>query len=273
MSERFAKHLALPKLVAAMVVGSALLPAAHAETSLGLGLGRAPDYLGSDDFVSVPLPSFTFEFAGTKITNNNLGVEVDVSSKLGAGEGISFGPIVRYDLGRNDGDKVHDSVVRLTTPIKAAAEVGGFLEVARPLGSSAAGLLGSARISLTQGLRGGHEGTLVETSVGVVKLTGPWTIGGALQANFGSETYENAFFGVSEADAIASGLDTYEAKGGLRDAGFSAFASYAISEHLSVDMVASATKLSSNTAHSPLVRERGADLQPFVGLGVTYVFL
>jgi MipA family protein len=255
---------------AAGLVLSATAPMVQAETTVGLAAISVPDYIGSDVRIVAPVPSFSFDLGKVSIKSNGLGVEANVAGLLGSTGPLSYGPILRYDTGRNDGSKVDDPVVALTKAVKAAPEVGGFVELALPLGES--GLLGQARVSVVKGLGNGHQGTLVESSLGLGGRSGSWSYGGQITAAWGSDSYQNAYFGVSAADSAATGLAAYTADGGLRDTGISTFVSYAVNDRFSVDLVAGFSRLASDAADSPLVAQRGKREQTFVGLGVSYAF-
>lgn len=246
-----------------------LAPLAHAEGSIGLALGAAPDYVGSDDFTAVPFPSFTFNFGKVEVRSNGLGVEVNLG---GRGVLTGWGPILRYDLGRNDGDRVDDSVVALTAPVKGSLELGGFIEAAFPLGQSTNPTLLTARLSVVQGLDGGHAGVLAEASVDVLRTTGDWTLGASVNVTATDGDYADAYFSVSASDAAATGLARYDAAGGVRDVGVSVFASYALNDRWSLDLLAGYSELVGDAADSPLVRDRGDKGQPFLALGATWRF-
>lgn len=243
---------------------------------VGLGIGTAPDYLGSDDLVATPLPSFAFSLGRLNVQNNLLGIEVDIRPGFPAsasGQAIfAYGPILRYDSGRNDGTKVEDPVVALTTPVDGTVELGGFVEATVPvaMGGGAPALM-TARLSVVQALDS-HEGATADVSLGVVKPLGRWTLGGGVAATWADGDYTSAFFDVSSADAAATGLPAYAASGGLLDVGVSLFASYAVSEHWAVDALAGYTLVEGDAADSPIVAERGRAGQPFAGLGLTYRF-
>ncbi len=243
---------------------------------VGLGLGAAPDYLGSDDLVATPLPSFAFSLGRLNVQNNLLGVEIDIRPGFQAPPStaaiIAYGPIIRQDLGRNDGSKVEDPVVALTTPVKSTLELGGFFEATFPLaaGGDAPTLL-TARVSVVQAVEN-HEGATLDLSVGVVRPIGRWTLGGGIAATIADGDYTRAYFNVSAADAAKTGLAPYESAGGLLDVGLSLFASYAVNDHWSVDALAGYTVVVGDAADSPIVAERGRAEQPFAGLGVSYRF-
>jgi outer membrane scaffolding protein for murein synthesis (MipA/OmpV family) len=239
---------------------------------VGLGIGMAPDYLGSDDLVATPLPSFAFSLGRMNVQNNLLGVEIDVRPGFPApasGEPfLAYGPILRYDSGRNDGSKVEDPVVALTTPVDATGELGVFVEATVPVLGSA---LLTARFAVVQALSS-HEGATADISVGMVTQRGPWTLGGGVAATWADGDYTSAFFDVSPTDAAKTGLPVYSASGGLLDVGLSLYASYAVSERWSVDALAGFTMVEGDAADSPLVADRGRAEQPFAGLGLTYRF-
>jgi outer membrane scaffolding protein for murein synthesis (MipA/OmpV family) len=257
--------------------GSAQTPS-KGEASVGLALGVAPDFPGSRDLTFAPFPSLQFGIGSIEIRSNGLGIEANVAAATGLdtwGAGtVGFGPILRYDLGRNDATDVSDAVVALLAPVRAAPEVGGFVEAAYPISRSGTGapVLLTARVSVVQGLGDGHGGILADASLGLVRPSGRWTLGGALTVTASDGDYMQSYFGVSAADAVASGLPTYRAKGGIRDIGGTLFASYAVDARWSVDLVAGYSALVGDAADSPIVRQRGQTGQTFVAIGVTRRF-
>jgi outer membrane scaffolding protein for murein synthesis (MipA/OmpV family) len=250
------------------------------EGRFGLGVGYGPDYLGSDDYRAIPLPNFAFTLGTLEIQNNLLGVEINVRPGFPAPRTgratVAYGPILRYDFGRNDIDTVDDPVVALTEPVDATPQVGGFIEATIPLGGGGEGR-GGAPALLTSRLSvlyatSSYNGTVAQASVGVVRPMGSWTLGGGVAATVADGNYTGAYFGVSAADAAATGLPAYSAGGGLLDVGVSLFASYRISESWSVDGLAGYTVLLGDAADSPLVEDRGQAGQAFAGLGLTWRF-
>lgn len=162
----------------------------------------------------------------------------------------------------------------LMAPVKASFEAGAFVDTTVPIQSNGGGepTLVLARLSVVQGLDGGHEGILAEAALGVLKPLGKWTIGGGVTLAAGDGDYTNAFFGVSAADAAVTGLSPYAAGGGLRDAGVAVFTSYAVNDRLSVDLTTSYNKLLGDAADSPVVVERGTADQVFAAIGLTWQF-
>jgi outer membrane protein len=246
------------------------------EGRVGLGVGMAPDYLGSDDMVAIPLPSFAFSIGEIPIQNNLLGVEIDIRPGFPApprGQAVfAYGPILRYDSGRNDGTTVEDPVVALTTPVPGTPEIGGFLEATLPLARGEGGpVLLTARLAILQATQS-HEGGTADLSVGLVRPMGRWTLGGGVAATWADGDYTQAFFDVSAVDAAATGLPAYTASGGLLTAGGSLFLAYALTEAWSVNLLTGYTLVTGSAADSPLVTDRGQPQQVFAGLGLNFRF-
>ncbi len=183
-----------------------------------------------------------------------------------------MGAIFRFDPGRGDLFKVRDKVVRRLHRIDAAAEAGGFVEATLPLSSngSDAPTMVTARVSAVQGFSGGHDGALIEGSMGVIIPADAWTLGGSVTTSFIDRAYANAYYGVTGPDAVASRLKRFTAGSGFRDVGVGVFANRPVSDRLSVGGVASYTCIVGEAARSPVVGVRGSRDQFFVGLTLTY---
>jgi MipA family protein len=248
---------------------SSQIQANAAELSAGLGVAYAPDYQGSDDYIAVPLPSFELGSEGFSLKSNGLGVEAD----LVPWEALEAGPIVRYDMGRDN--DVKDNIVSLLPEIDGSVEVGGFVGAGLPLRilglNSDAVLL--ARLSAMQGLEGGHEGAVFEGSVGLLApVSEQLTLISTVSSSYMSDDYADSHFGVSAAGNAASGLAIYEAEAGFKDVGFTLAASYKWDESWSAQIIGNYTRLVGNAADSPIVDDRGSANQTFFGVALGYQF-
>ena len=92
------------------------------------------------------------------------------------------------------------------------------------------------------------------------------------RARFASAKYNRKFFGIDAAEAAASGLPQYRAKGGLRALGVSAGAYYPLGERWGLFGSLGYDRLMNSAAESPLTRQRGSRDQLSAGLALTYVF-
>ncbi len=231
---------------------------------MGLGVGTAPDYIGSDDYTVIPFPNFELSYAGYALRSSRLGVEADLVGITG----LDAGPIIRYDRGRSS--SVDDSVVALLPEVDGSIELGGFVGAGLPL--SVIGLDNSSiitgRVEYLQGLGGGHEGATIGASVGLVSpVTDSLTLISSLSTTYMSGSYADSYFDISAAGSAASGLSVFDADNGFRDVGITFVANYELNENWSVNGVGSFTRLIGDAAASPIVAERGSSNQFLGGLG------
>jgi outer membrane scaffolding protein for murein synthesis (MipA/OmpV family) len=235
---------------------------------IGLGVGAAPDYLGSNDYTVIPFPNFDLRYGQYGVRSSRLGIEADV---VGI-RGLDAGPIIRYDRGRSD---VNDSAVALLPEIDGSVELGAFIGAGIPLsvlGVESQSIV-TARIEALQGLKGGHEGATVGTSLGLVTpVTEDLTLIGSLSTTFMSKDYASSYFDVSAAGSAASGLSTFDAGSGFRDVGITVIGNYKLNENWSLNGIGSYTRLVGDAANSPIVKDRGSANQFLGGLGFSYTF-
>lgn len=85
---------------------------------------------------------------------------------------------------------------------------------------------------------------------------------------FGSDNFANTYFGISPEESIASGLDTYDASGGLLATGVEIGARYLFNERWGVEGAISYDRLVNDAADSPITRDGSAD-QYSARIGIT----
>jgi MipA family protein len=234
--------------------------------NVGIGAGVAPDYVGSDDYRFVPVPSFELRHEGFGLKTSKAGLEADLVPMLG----VDAGPIVRYDMGRKN---VRDDVVDLLPDVDGTVEIGAYLGAGLPLTDPTLGdpslLIG--RVEVMQGVSGGHDGITIEGTVGVLHPIGEdMTAVAFVSGTYMSDAYSDAFFGIDAAGSAASGLAAHEADAGLRDVGVGLVLSYDFSEQLSGSLIGNYSRLMGDAAKSPIVDDRGDVNQFFLAAGLSY---
>lgn len=245
--------------------------AAATDSSVGFGVGVAPEFIGARKYLVVPLPSFSVAVGRVEIRSNDLGLEAAVPLT----GFLEAGPIIRLDAGRNSLFRTGDPVIRQLRRVNAAPEAGAFVAVKIPLWDVGLGapplLLG--RVSTVRGGGDGHRGALVEASLGgLLPLTPSTAAGLSLQASYQDRRYAAAYFDVTVADAARTGLAPFRAAAGLRDIGAAAFLDHRWSRHWSTTLTGSFTRLRDAAAASPIVTARGRVDQAFGGVSITYSF-
>lgn len=240
------------------------------ELTIGLGAAVAPDYEGADEYRALPLPSLSWKTDLFTLRTRGPGIEIDLVPSPGFG----FGPILRYDFGRDD---VDDAVVAALPDVEGSLEAGGFVSAALPVGAAnplgSGPVLATFRADATQGLGDdGHGGLEASASVGLLMPGDPLTLGVNLSTSWADEDYMRSYFGVTAAGSAASGLPAFTPDSGIKDVGASLFASYKLTDNWSATMIASYTRLVGDAADSPIVARRGSENQFFGGLGLSYTF-
>lgn len=252
----------LPSALAlAVVAASAPAQAQDKEdyrVRLGLGAQIKPAYPGAKDRDLRPL--FDFDLAKgveefrIETPDDRFGIRL-----LSLGR-LTLGPAASYQGSRKDKD-----VGAPVGKVKATIEVGGFADYL---------LSDSLRVrgELVKGVNG-HEGL-----VGQVGIDHFWRDGDKYAVTLGprvlfsDDRYQRAYFGVSPAAAVATGLPAYRPGGGIHAVALAAGAQTQFGPRWGLFGYARGERLVGDAAKSPLVREYGRRNQPSAGVGVSYAF-
>lgn len=233
--------------------------AADYKTSLGLGVGMAPDYEGSEDYEGVPLFYGRVSWGdgdyvllkGNQLKWNMLN------------DKVQFGPLLQYRSARDDVD--NDQVDRMKD-VDGATEAGLFLS----------GVFGpwKATVEFAADISGEYDGYLI-TLGGDYKTT----VSEKLSMTFGATTtyassdYMKTYFQVDAGNRGTSTLPDYSADDGeLKDVGIHMVADYDINTKWSVSGNLAYTLLVGDAADSPIVDDEGNENQFFIGALAIYHF-
>lgn len=233
------------------------------EVGLGAGAVYHPDYEGSDDYEVDPIPLLMVSYRDIIILRGPA-LMIDAFKLTGSelSEDLSFGPMVKYDMGRERND---NTVLWNLTEIDQGMEAGVFAQYE----------LGPVTFGLTavQDIDSRHEGTLAELKIGYQRALGSRLHGEiGIAASWADDDYTQSYFGISARDAQASGLREFAAKGGLKDAGVSASLHYLVNEHWRVTGMLAYRRLLGDAADSPLVEDEGSQNQAMGAVIVSYSF-
>ena len=232
-----------------------------------VGAAATPQYEGADESGAVPLLSLSTRFGDTTLD------VVGPEARLGLWHRgpWSAGPLLGLALAR-EGEALDDPVVARLADVDASVEPGLFLGWAVPFGALEEGTL-AADLSLRTDVGGGWEGARAGLGLDYSWAATPrWRLGVGAAASLVDGDWADSRFGVSDADAGASGLDAYRAAGGVASASVSLQSIYALSPAAGLFTRVEASRLAGDAADSPLVDERGDALQGFVGAGLFYRF-
>ena len=227
-------------------------------TRVVLGPQLVPSYPGSDDlslrpFVDVSRARGDEQFA-FEAPDESFGFSV-----LRRG-GFAVGPSLGFQ-GNRTADDVGVPVRRVGTTV----EVGGFAQY---------DLTPSFRVraEVRHGL-GGHRGLVGNLSADyVVRDRDEWLFSVGPRLTLANNRYHRAYFGVTPADALSSGLPVFKADGGVQAVGAAAGLMRQLTPRWGVQAFARYDRLIADPARSPIVRGFGSRDQPSAGVAATFTF-
>ena len=250
-----------------LIVASALLlPAWNAASAqdnrdyrvrLGLGGQVVPEYVGADNVQVAPL--FDIDIARG---DNQFKFEAP-DDKFGIGiidaGGFTFGPAANIQSSRKDSD-----VGAAVGKVKTTFELGAFGQY------EANGF--RIRADALQGVNG-HEGLV--GSIGADKI---WRDGDKYvfsvgpRVMFSNAKYQRAYFGVTPAIALVTGLPAYRPSGGVHAVAIASGLSTQFNDRFGMFGYARYERLVGDAAKSPIVRQFGSRNQYSAGVGLNYTF-
>ncbi len=246
------------------LAGLTLAAAAHAENeySISLGGGFAPRYQGSNQYRGVVAPSFSAKFGNGFF----IGGDDGAGYRLDLPHGAFVSAAVNYDPGRADENRFD---LPGSDYLKGMGRIPGSVLVGVRAGVT---LFGSAMLSAT------IETPVTHTSRGVsghVDLAVPVFKAGRHEivvtgsVHGGTGRYMQTFYGVTDAQSMASRFRSYSVGGGIDSASMSVAWNWSLSQHWSVLATAGVTRLLGRYGDSPIVQSRSN----YYGMaGVSYKF-
>jgi outer membrane protein len=250
-----------------LVTAALILPAwsaASAQDSndirvrVGAGAQLLPDFIGSKSSAVAPLVHFNFAHGAEPFKfsapDDSPGIAV-VSSG-----GFSVGPAVNLQIRRKESD-----VGAPVGSVGRTIEAGAFAQYL---------LFGTFRIrgEVLKGLNGSH-GLL--GSIGADKI---WRDGDRYVFSIGPRIlisdarYQRAYFGVTPAASLASGLPLYRPNGGVYAIAVASGVNYALGKSWGVFGYGRYERLVGDAAKSPIIRQLGSRNQWSGGIGLSYTF-
>jgi MipA family protein len=221
------------------------------DLSIGLGPAYVPDYFGSNDYEFRPDPEVYVKFRNFVFLDND-----GADFALFGFSGFSFGPSIRVVGDRDEED--NPALVGLGD-IDHTFEVGGFAAtkfVDRFL----------VRAKVRKGVVGGHNGLIVDaTGTALLFRVGRLSTSISAQAAWIGDRYADTYFSLTPAQALASGLNEFDADRGLRDVGGSFNAYVNIGKRWSLNPYVSYRYIFDGIADTPIIDDFGDRNQYTVG--------
>ncbi|MBW2468846.1 MAG: MipA/OmpV family protein [Deltaproteobacteria bacterium] len=154
-------------------------------------------------------------------------------------------------------DDVDNSRVDRLEDVDASVMLGGFF------GFEYANW--SASIEAMADAADGNDGSIVRLNGGYkIPIDQTWNLSLGVFTTWADDDYMQAYFEIDAADSARSGLQTYDADAGFKDAGLNLTASFKPWEHLGFISLASYKRLLNGAEDSPVVDDEG-DANQFSG--------
>lgn len=240
-------------------------------TSMGLGLISAPSYLGSENNLLSVFPNISVKY-GHRFTASLRGIEYTLLTT----ESLQAGPTLAYDFGREERSDEGPFVIsgKSSSELVGLGDVEGTIKLGFFLEYSVGSFV--AKFQLHQGIDGGYEGLAGEASTNyrtpVQRFNRPLFLSVGPAVTFGGKEYNSAFFDVSETQSAASGIDEFDADGGVNSVGVHISAVMPLSKKKSLVGLLNYDQLTGDVERSTIVSQRGSKNQTTAGLFFNYQY-
>ena len=255
-------------------VGSSLvlLTAALASQSamsggnIGLGVGMAPDYEGSDDSEAAPVLFGRYNWDSGRYValggTQEAGKALRLRANLISDEMWELGPVLQYRMERDD---VDDNQVDRMKDIDAATELGAF--VGFKSGPWSASLTYATDVSDE------HDGSVADLAGSYqLPINDQFSLIFGASVSYADSDYMDTYFGVNANNRGTSTLSSYSADGGLKDVGLSLTAKYHLNKSWGLQGGLTYYRMLNDAEDSPLVDDVGDRNQLNASMAVIYAF-
>lgn len=245
--------------------------------TIGIGGGYGPSYDGSDDYILFPAPLAQGSVAGFDFGARGPGLYVDLVRDSNAEGNVKFlaGPLIRVRTDRNN--NIKDTVVRALGKEDVAIELGAtagvsFSKVLNPYDSL------TLSTDIQWDVAKAHRGRLISPNISYsTPLSTAIFTNLSFSATHVDGNYADTYFSIDAAGSAASGLPTFDAKGGWKSYGASLLGGVDLSGDArdggwGVFGLVSYSKLTGDAKRSPVTSIRGDADQWFLAGGISYTF-
>jgi len=240
------------------------------------GLGYSPSHEGSDDYRVLPLAGVTGEVSGVNFTIRGPSLTVRlIETKVAPDVKVHLSPQLRYRGNRTGsiGDDVVAKLGKLDGVVEAGFRLGVNFD---DLLSTADGL--SVGVSTRWDVSGKGSGMVVTPSMTYrLPVSQAHAFGFLLSGQFVDGDYADYNYTISPAGSLASGLPTFDAKGGFKriTAGLGTardLSGNALDGGFSVGVGVLYTRLIGSAAKTPITSIRGDRNQWLAAGGLAFIF-
>ena len=253
-------------ILAPLMASLALTTAASAQdddgegkrTRIAVGPQVVPSWPGASD-VSIR-PFFDIDSASGEQPFEFEAPDESIGLTILKTGGLSFGPSLGFE-----GARKSDDVGGNLPEIDFSVEIGAFAnyEVSDNF---------RLRAEVRQAVSG-HDGLIANLGADyIIRDADDYLFSIGPRVTITDNKFQDSYYSVTPADAIASGLPVYDAGGGVQSVGATTGFIKQLSEHWGIYTYAKYERLIGDAADSPVIAAYGSKDQFYGGLAVTYTF-
>ena len=266
---------------AAVLIPTAAYAQAESDASprdtvtIGAGVATVPRYEGASDNTIVPAAAIRGTVSGISFATIGTGLYIDlVPAPAATGIDFILGPVAHVTLNRTSRKRTRDVQINALGKLDTAVELGGDIGIKRTGVFTSDYDTISFDVAVTHDVTGTHKSTIVTPTFSYgTPLSKTLYVGASVSADYVGKGYGRTYFGVNNAQSLASGLPIYDPGSGFKDINFGLLGNASLSEDLrhgfSVFALGNYTRLLGDFGRSPVVRDRG---QWFGAIGLAYTF-
>jgi outer membrane scaffolding protein for murein synthesis (MipA/OmpV family) len=243
--------------------------------AVGVGMGYAPSYEGSDDYVLFPVPLVQGRLGGVGIDPRAGGVALDFIPDPPDRVGFNLGVAGKVRLNRTR--SAHDPVVDTLGKLGTAIEVGPTLGLAFPHVLNSYDSL-TLSTDVLWDVAGAYKGMVVDPMIGYsTPLSRGILANLSLNAEYGDRKFADYYYSVTPQGSLVSGLPVFKARGGFNKVGARLLLGIDLDGDLTnggpaIFALGGYTRMLGDARLSPLTRIRGSPNQFLGAVGVGYTF-
>jgi len=243
----------------ALVASSALATTAQSaerdfQVSVGPGVVIVPEYPGSEDLDTLPIPALDLSYRDVLFANTRHGIGAWLVNR----EGSQVGGAISFRRGRDEDDSdrlrglgdIDDSAVAQIFAVRDLGPLRLTAQLAQSIGES--------------------SGLTLDTSAAWRFRLAPATqVALGVRSTFGNSEYMRTWFGIDAEQAQRSGLPEYDMDAGIQSAGTFVGVNHQLSRAWAIAAVAGYDYLVGDAADSPIVED---DAKPTLMIHAAYRF-
>ncbi|HWK34862.1 MipA/OmpV family protein [Sphingomonas sp.] len=246
--------------------------------TLGAGMVYMPDYEGSGDyrFQAAPGAIGSISGIGFVVAGNRASVDL-VPNRPGSAWDFQLGPIAALNFNRTSTRSIDDPRIRALGKVGTAIELGGYVGIGKTGVITSPYDKLSLSVSYRHDVAGAHDSGIIQpTLTYLTPLSRKAAVTVFASAEHAGRGYADAYFGITPAQSVASGLPVYNGRSGWKNWSLGGLGTVALTGDLlhGFKLVGGGLYrgMVGSYADSPVVRIAGSRGQWMGVVGLAYTF-